>query len=760
MAYEPDRSPTLPVVSTTRERLSIRTARSGWVPAVALLLAAALGLHYAARVSLLDIARFLGYAVGWLMLPGTLLWRLIDRRRAAQPLIADLAIGMLCGYVLEFPVYLGCLASGHPHLYVLWPAVVLLVTLTHRPGRALWTRPTTAMPPWWSWSLAGVLAYVIAWWTWSVWRVYPSKGPEVRSLYGDMYHHLMLSSELRFHFRPENADVVGTTLYYHWLTHLHVAASSWVTGIEPIVLLQSLVLPTMCAVVFVALACVVVRLTAAPWAGPASLLLLVAGPIAFTGWRTGGTAVLDLHLSISPSAGFVFGPLLLGLVIMVELIRGDLRSPLAYAFVTLCFVAMLGAKSTSLPIALAGLAAALVWHLVAERRIHRPALALTVLAGLAYLLAKPFFFGSGTGGVEVSVLGSWGDGPFANRAVAAVVFLLGYLSIGAPLAVALLRRATRSLELVLLAAIALAGFGGYFATVADGGSQWYFMYAGLLPLALGSGIALPRLVPVASTQQLTRMAAWLLALVVLVAVAAQVVIPLLPAPTGGLDTLGGTLEQYVLPLLAAALVAVLAAAAWWLVARRRTVVRSGVLVGLAAALGLGGASVAETVGHMVHAPLTRPALPRYDRVGTGGIEAARWLRAHSTPDTVVATNGHCDYPPKAQNPATCTYRNFWMAGFTERRFLVEGWSYITRELGQTERGPFWNPGVLRENDLAFQQPTPARLEHLHQAHGVDWLFVDKRYPVDLAGLEKVVEPAYATGQYVVFDLRNGVRPGH
>ncbi|HWU33184.1 MAG TPA: hypothetical protein VN108_09930, partial [Marmoricola sp.] len=54
---------------------------SGWVPALITALIAGITVHAAAGVSIADVARFDGYLAGWIVLPGTLAWRLIDRRK-------------------------------------------------------------------------------------------------------------------------------------------------------------------------------------------------------------------------------------------------------------------------------------------------------------------------------------------------------------------------------------------------------------------------------------------------------------------------------------------------------------------------------------------------------------------------------------------------------------------------------------------------------------------------------------------------------
>ena len=97
-------------------------------------------------------------------------------------------------------------------------------------------------------------------------------------------------------------------------------------------------------------------------------------------------------------------------------------------------------------------------------------------------------------------------------------------------------------------------------------------------------------------------------------------------------------------------------------------------------------------------------------IAVGGIEAARWIREHTPEDELIATNAHCRIPT-AEPP--CDSRNFWMAAYSERTMLVEGWAYVdwstvgkTRPPGQNHiRGDFWDPRRLAVNDAAMRQPT-------------------------------------------------------
>ena len=383
----------------------MRVLRSGWLPAALVLAFATVLVHVGAGVAWGDPVRFTGYVLGWLALPGTLIWRAVQGADRVRPLIEDLTVGMLVGYVVEFPVYALCVASGHPKAYITWPLVVAVATLSHRRGRALWTRPVTAVPTWWSWTTAGLLAYVVAWFGHAWWGPSPVTAAGLRAPYVDEPYHLSVVAELRHHFPPEVPYVAGLELNYHFLSHLHVAAASWVTGTEPIVLLRSLALPTLFVVCALAAACIAVRMTGAAWTGPATVVAMLLAPADFSGWVPGASeGLLETRLVRSPSAGFVNAALLLGVLLCLELLRRELRRWPVWALTGTTFVAMAGAKSTSLPAIGAGLVAATVICSLVERRWHRNAALLSGLAAAAFLVAYAMFFGGGTGGLRIQPL--------------------------------------------------------------------------------------------------------------------------------------------------------------------------------------------------------------------------------------------------------------------------------------------------------------------------------------------------------------------
>jgi hypothetical protein len=143
-------------------------------------------------------------------------------------------------------------------------------------------------------------------------------------------------------------------------------------------------------------------------------------------------------------------------------------------------------------------------------------------------------------------------------------------------------------------------------------------------------------------------------------------------------------------------------------------------------------------------------------MGPGGQAAARWLRDHSDPDDLVATNVHCAYP----GVRFCDHRSAWVAGFTERQVLLEGWAYTSRTATEAEKqgvptllAAFWDPERKRANDWAFKWPTARREKVLRDRYGVRWLFADTRFQVDTTQLDRVADLVHRDGDYAVYRLR-------
>jgi hypothetical protein len=149
--------------------------------------------------------------------------------------------------------------------------------------------------------------------------------------------------------------------------------------------------------------------------------------------------------------------------------------------------------------------------------------------------------------------------------------------------------------------------------------------------------------------------------------------------------------------------------------------------------------------------------PYHELFADGGLEAARWVADHSDPYDVVATNVHCASPFAAK----CDNRNFWVAAFTERRVVIEGWGYTQPTRDDTSEGTSAthtappDPERLRINDEAFRRPSAATVGQLVDTYDVKFLFVDKQYPVRLRALKQlsgVVRRVFHNENYAVFKV--------
>jgi hypothetical protein len=208
------------------------------------------------------------------------------------------------------------------------------------------------------------------------------------------------------------------------------------------------------------------------------------------------------------------------------------------------------------------------------------------------------------------------------------------------------------------------------------------------------------------------------------------------------------------PYLTMAAVAGLAALLTRPLARWRTVVA----VALAGVMAFGVFSTLPGYGAVVGAAV-KAGLRGYPRtpgqIPRGGVEAMHWLRDHSSPDDLVATNVHC-LPLKTP---PCDSRSFWVSAYAERRVLVEGWVYTdsAMKVAGTRRdyamAPYWRPDVLEANDRGFVAPSSQTVGVLRDRYHVRWLVVDRRLPSDPAGLAAVADLRYDSADTAVYELR-------
>jgi hypothetical protein len=187
--------------------------------------------------------------------------------------------------------------------------------------------------------------------------------------------------------------------------------------------------------------------------------------------------------------------------------------------------------------------------------------------------------------------------------------------------------------------------------------------------------------------------------------------------------------------------------AWWIVGRWQPALR-----GRGAVFALTGVLVAGAPGLIMdeYKSLQSPNGGAYTNIGLpkSRVDAARWVRDHSAPDDVVATNVHC----LGYYGDLCDSRSFWLSAYSERSVLVEGWGFAPRQavLGLA---PFWNPAELTLNDAAFTAPSAEVLQRLRDTYGVRWLVVDRNVGPESADLATLAVKRYDNGRLAAYQLR-------
>ncbi len=702
-----------------------------------------------------------------LALPG-MLWLRFVRGHATHP-AEDAVLGLAVGYSVELVAYGVARAVGAPQAFLIWP-VATLAAFAIIPGlRGHWRAGSERAPVWWSWSLAAILGFLAIYAAGTFFAQHAIVGSSVP--YVDMPFHLALIGELKHHLPPQVPFVAGLPLAYHWFFYVEAAATSWATGIEPATLLYRLAgLPMFVA--FVVLTAVTARrITGAWWSGPVAAGLAVFGVAATPYAWVSGSVPTSQTLSttwISPTHLFglaLFSALLVVIVDMVDPAHHRRRAE--WVLTAVLTFAVGGAKAPLLPLLIGGLGIVLAGSTIRRQWPSRPALGALGLAllGLVFVLlvlfrGAPSGASPGLGAVMVFPLANAVGGGAAHRlafvAIAAAVltasiFLWSFLWSAAFGLLRQWRASGADPRVLLLVGVCAAGIGAVTFLEYPGQGQYYYVRGAAGAFGVVGAAGLWRLVPVGA-----RRGVWITGAAIAAGIGAIAVVVIRglgiqrPA-TIGHDHLPTIIFSILAPVFGLAVLAVMGC----LIARRvdRRVVS---LKGSAAFL-----TVAFVMGFSLPPALAlaRSSLTTGTNTGAvvpaAGIEAARWLRDHSGPDDLIATDVHCIPIPK--QPDKCDSRHFWVSAYTERHVLVEGWSYAwtpvaaANQPGSDQRvAPFWDPALLAANDLAFTDPSAASLGAL-RATGVHWLFADVA-ATNVDALGRQAHLRELVGDFAVYEL--------
>jgi len=734
-----------------------------------------------------DLARFTGYLLGAVVLPGTLVYRVLRAR--PHTLVEDLAVGAAVGLVLELAAWaVFGLAGWHQWLW-LWPLAVVLVFLAVPALRPYWRvtgyRP---VPLGWSWSITAVIAGFTGYLAQSFLRRNPIlPTSEDQAQYVDLAFQLSIAGAATHQTPLEVPQVAGEPLHYHWFGFAHMASASLVSGVDLPTVFFRLAVPALCALAVVLVAVTAWRVTGRPYAGVAAAVLMFA--VGEFGYENGVRQLFGTQATFivwgSPSMTYSWVLLLPLIGVLADLVNrpsvaGRLRAasgpdavgvgagppgdPIpgigagAWPLTVLLLAGSTGAKASSVPVVAAALAFTALVLLLVRRRLPWPVLGASALALAAQLFATAVLFAFESHGITISPFS--GLTPYLATAeprpagaaallwlAVIVAFLLNtHLRLAGIIALIWQRRGILSPVQVFLLGGTLAGPAIYLLVGHPGSSNQYFVRTAF---AFGVILSAWGFAEVAERANLSRRAAVGLAggaaVVASVLTGIQLVFPARVRTAPAYDPL--------LPLLgwtgALAALAAGGAALWLLLARRVPAMR-----GRGAAVLLTGVLVAGAPGLVLDAA----AAERYPNGGAypvvpmpaSRVAAARWVREHSDPDDVIATNVQC----RAVVNGWCDARTFWLSAYAERSVLVEGWAFAPRMVGQPQGpyAPFWDPRRLAVNDAAFTAPTVTGLALLRDRYGVRWLVVDREVGAESPDLAELAEPRFDNDRLAVYRL--------
>ncbi|MEU4836440.1 hypothetical protein, partial [Streptosporangium sp. NPDC023615] len=272
--------------------------------------------------------------------------------------------------------------------------------------------------------------------------------------------------------------------------------ASWVTGLEPLVLLFRLgMLPVLAA--FVVLAGMTGRRVTGSWAGAALTAagtVLVTTPSLYLG-RSGAFTWGGVPDLIWASPTQMFGALLFAPVVLllIDLLEHRRRAAGHWPLLGILLVAVAGAKATYLPLLGAGLLAVAATGTVRWRRPSRPTLVALGMTAACFLLAQFVLFGGAKQALVVDPLSFMrtvreemtGTGPLPGRADPsplsslgiAAVFLLGWAAAWGGIAGLLCRpRLLARPGVTLMLGIGAAGVGAALLLGHPGRSQLFFLW--------------------------------------------------------------------------------------------------------------------------------------------------------------------------------------------------------------------------------------------------------------------------------------------
>ncbi len=205
-----------------------------------LLVAAALslwiaGLWLAGGVRLDEIVRYVPYELGFVFLPGWLVYRALVARPAGR--LQEIVFGWSLGYLLEVLAFLVTAATGLRGAFYVYPLLVgipaaLVASRRRMVARAEpSTRSAPPLGPIWVGALLCMLLLLYAGAVGFTQTPLPRETANV-TYQEDTVFTISLAAEALHHWPLTMPSVAGEPLRYHAFAFMHMAAISQVTGID------------------------------------------------------------------------------------------------------------------------------------------------------------------------------------------------------------------------------------------------------------------------------------------------------------------------------------------------------------------------------------------------------------------------------------------------------------------------------------------------------------------------------------------------
>jgi hypothetical protein len=767
---------------TSEVRRSNESNRFGAAAPILLVAATALATWLLSGVGVGEAARFLAFELFYVLLPGCLLYVLLSPRSGGW--LRVLAIGWPCGYAIEVGAFAASAALHARGLFTLLPfaaAVAGTLSLVGARGRERWDalrRGLRDRPNTYPRVEAMAVAIAIGAGLVLLALIYFARYPlpaHARSVvyYPDNVWDISWAADARHHWPITEASVAGLRAHYYTAVFMHIAAVNQVTGV-PIATVVLRLFPSMAIVVIGLQLWTLSRsLGSSRWIGPAAVaLLLVVEDLNLDPSRSWAFA-MEIFNVIPVSPTFALGAVFfLGLLMLVQpwfdstdAIGSPRRltqaSPAPRGSVgplILLAVLVLGggaSKTSAIADFLGGLGLLWLWRLLRGRSSRVLTYGLVISAGCflaVYLLMlrggaasnlrvqpltfmrftvfAPAFIGDAT--VWPSLAGHsfvW----FALLLCAvAATFLCAFTPI---LGAGWLLRKPRGTSPFTLFCVAIfvVSLAIYLTASSPSAGQSYFLvygYIAMVPLAAKGLVELLEALP----SPLRRSVA--------VACAAVLVVGLAVAESS--RALRGSAQAawhvwYGLAYGALACVVGIAVLGLWRVLAPAAPLRAERMFAccLPLLLTLGLVQPLTQMAPRAWGTIFHERISRADTRGHEGMTAALysglvWVRDHTTPCDVLAVNNHYAYPDHLSSSSIY----FSYSAFTERRFLLESWTFTPRGLN----GGLPYPARLALNDMAVVHGSALALRALAR-DGVSYVLIDKTHGAgapEPAGVSRLV----------------------